>query len=279
MRPARRLTAPLVAAAVLSLGMGAGPGAAAPATPASAEASSSASSASAPLRLEGLDPQHYMQRRNHLPDVSSALVGLPVATLQRLLKDDGAVAYAGADAYPASFKAAERAAWRHKERRAVKLGALFALSKHATARDGADAPAIAAVVLDAVSDSDIKVAAVAAERLGDVRADDAVSVLAGIAGSDVDDAIRAGACAGLGRVRDEAAAMALVDVVAGAAPDVVKVAAVAALHQVGSSWAWSARGDDARGAQIRAQVVASLSAMPLSGAVDAERQKLVKRWR
>ncbi len=229
-------------------------------------------SAQAPLKLEGLEPQQYMQRRNHLPDVSAELMGLPVAQLQRLLTDADAVAYASDDAYPAGFKPAERAAWRAKEVRAVKLGALLALSKRADVKSG-DRAAIAAIVGAAVADADVKVAAVAAERLGDVKADDAVAV------GDAHVDVRAGACAGLGRVRDEAAAKALVDVVRAAADDDVKVAAIIAMQQVGSSWAWSARKDEARGAAIRAELVSALSASPLSGAADVERAKLIKRWR
>ncbi len=235
-------------------------------------------SAQAPLKLEGLEPQQYMQRRNHLPDVSAELMGLPVAQLQRLLTDADAVAYASDDAYPAGFKPAERAAWRAKEVRAVKLGALLALSKRADVKSG-DRAAIAAIVGAAVADADVKVAAVAAERLGDVKADDAVAVLSAVALGDAHVDVRAGACAGLGRVRDEAAAKALVDVVRAAADDDVKVAAIIAMQQVGSSWAWSARKDEARGAAIRAELVSALSASPLSGAADVERAKLIKRWR
>ena len=233
--------------------------------------------AQAALKLDGLDPQHYMQRRNHLPDVSAELAGLPLAQLERVLQGKDIV-YAADDAYPASLKPAERAAWRAKETRAVKLGALLALSRHAAAHDG-DRAAVAAIVGSALADADVKVAVVAAERLGDVRAQDAVAVLGAIALSDADVGVRAGACAGLGRVRDEAAAIALADVVRGADNDDVKVAAIIAMQQVGSSWAWSARKEDARGAAIRAELVKALSALPLSGAVDVERLKLLKRWR
>lgn len=220
------------------------------------------------VRLQGLDPAQYLQRRNRTPELSGELAALPTETLLRILKDDVAVAWAADDAYGA-MKPAERAAWRQKERRAVKQGALAVLSK----RDDAGLAEAFVAVLD---DVDVKVAASAAERLG--ARPDREPLLASIA---LDEArpldVRAGACAGLSAQRSGKAVSALIAVVAHAADDALKLSALTALEQATSRWAFEARGDVATGAALRTQAVETLRALALEGAVAARRDVVVKR--
>ncbi len=221
----------------------------------------------APLRLQGLEPAQYLQRRNRTPELSGELSALPTETLLGILKDDVAVAWADDDAYGA-MKPAERASWRQKERRALKQGALAVLVKRDDARIG---PAFVA----ALDDADLKVAAAAAERLGARPGQE--EQLATIALDDKRPPdVRAGACAGLGAQRSEKAVTALIDVVA-AADDDLKRSALAALEQATSRWAFEARGDVAAGAALRARAVQGLQALALDGAVAARRDLVVKR--
>lgn len=222
----------------------------------------------APLQLRGLDPAQYLQRRNRTPELSGELAALPTETLLKILKDDVAVAWAADDAYGA-MKPAERAAWRQKERRALKQGALAVLAK----RDDAGLADAFVAVLD---DIDVKVAAAAAERLGARPGREAL--LAGIA---LDEArpidVRAAACAGLGAQRSDQAVAALVDVVAGTGGDALRLSALTALEQATSRWAFEARGDVATGAALRARAVTALQALALEGEVAARREVVVKR--
>lgn len=213
----------------------------------------------APVRLEGLDPANYMQRRNRTPELSVELRALPVDTLLRLLRDDGAVAWPADETYPA-LKPAEREAWRAKERRAVKHGVLAILARSDDAR-------VEAALVKATDDVDLKVAASAAERLGLRPGREAL--LAGIA-TDARRAldVRAGACAGLGAQRSVAAVDALVAVLASADLELQRSALIA-LENAGSRWAFEASGDVAAGAALRAHAVFALDALKLDGEAGA----------
>lgn len=227
--------------------------------------------------LKGLDPHAYMQRRHRQPDVSQELQALPMATVLRVLRDDDAVAFAPSDAYATGLKPGVKDAMRIRERQAVKQGALLVLSRSTD-------PRVAAAIAAAVDDEDPAVAAIAAERLGDLRPDPAISVLKSVvADHDRAVAVRAGACAGLGRARSAEALDVLLAVVEGDDNDdndeVVKGAALQAIALLGSRWAWEARHDVATGAALRTRAVQRLSALPLKGDVDAKRTAVVQQLR
>ena len=222
----------------------------------------------APLRLRGLDPAQYLQRRNRTPELSGELGTLPTSTLLQILKDDVDIAWAAENAYGA-MKPAERAAWREKERRALKHGALVVLAK----RDDAGLTEAFVPVLD---DVDVKVAAVAAERLG-ARPGGEV-ILAAVARDAARPLeVRAGACAGLGAKRSDAAVDALVTIVADTATTELKLSALTALEQATSRWAFEARGDAATGAALRRRAIKALRALDLDDTVAARRDVVVKR--
>lgn len=222
----------------------------------------------APLRLQGLDPAQYLQRRHRTPELSGELRALPTETLLAILKDDVAIAWAEDDAYGV-MKPAERVTWRAKERRALKQGALAVLVK----RDGDVNVDAFVAVLD---DVDVKVGAAAAERLGAKPGRE--TLLAAIAGDATRSLeVRAGACAGLGAQRSARAVDALVAVVAFSADDALKLSALTALEQATSRWAFEARGDVATGAALRARAVLALQAVSLDGAVAARRDLVMKR--
>jgi hypothetical protein len=227
--------------------------------------------------LKGLDPHAYMQRRHRQPDVSQELQALPMATVLRVLRDDDAVAFAPSDAYATGLKPGVKDAMRIRERQAVKQGALLVLSRSTD-------PRVAAAIAAAVDDEDPAVAAIAAERLGDLRPDPAISVLKSVvADHDRAVAVRAGACAGLGRARSAEALDVLLAVVDDDDDDdndeVVKGAALQAIALLGSRWAWEARHDVATGAALRTRAVQRLSALPLKGDVDAKRTAVVQQLR
>ena len=223
--------------------------------------------------LKGLDPHAYMQRRHRQPDVSQELQALPMATVLRVLRDDDAVAFAPSDAYATGLKPGVKDAMRIRERQAVKQGALLVLSRSTD-------PRVAAAIAAAVDDEDPAVAATAAERLGDLRPDPAISVLKSVvADHDRAVAVRAGACAGLGRARSAEALDVLLAVVEGDDNEVVKGAALQAIALLGSRWAWEARHDVATGAALRTRAVQRLSALPLKGDVDAKRTAVVQQLR
>ena len=223
--------------------------------------------------LKGLDPHAYMQRRHRQPDVSQELQALPMATVLRVLRDDDAVAFAPSDAYATGLKPGVKDAMRIRERQAVKQGALLVLSRSTD-------PRVAAAIAAAVDDEDPAVAAIAAERLGDLRPDPAISVLKSVvADHDRAVAVRAGACAGLGRARSAEALDVLLAVVEGDDNEVVKGAALQAIALLGSRWAWEARHDVATGAALRTRAVQRLSALPLKGDVDAKRTAVVQQLR
>jgi hypothetical protein len=224
----------------------------------------------APLRLQGLDPGQYLQRRHRTPELSAELRALPTETLLAILKDEVAIAWADEDAYGA-MKPAERATWRAKERRALKQGALAVLQ----ARDDAG---IADAFLAVLDDVDLKVAAAAAERLGAKPGREAL--LARIAGDTARALeVRAGACAGLGAQRSKPAVDALVAVVAGAGDEALALSALTALEQATSRWAFEARGDVATGAALRARAADALEGLALRGEVATRRDVVVKRLR
>lgn len=222
----------------------------------------------APLRLRGLEPGQYLQRRNRTPELSREIGALPTETLLGILKDDVPIAWADDDAYGA-MKPAERASWRQKERRALKQGALAVLA----ARDDARvAPAFVA----ALDDVDVTVAAAAAERLGARPGREGqLAAIALDVGRPLD--VRAGACAGLGAQRSGAAVDSLVAVVADGRDAALGLSALAALEQATSRWAFEARGDVDTGAALRARAVGALSQLALDGEVAARRDVVVKR--
>ena len=221
--------------------------------------------------LKGLDPHAYMQRRHRQPDVSQELQALPMATVLRVLRDDDAVAFAPSDAYATGLKPGVKDAMRIRERQAVKQGALLVLSRSTD-------PRVAAAIAAAVDDQDPAVAAIAAERLGDLRPVPAISVLKSVvADHDRAVAVRAGACAGLGRARSAEALDVLLAVVDDDDDDDVKGAALQAIALLGSRWAWEARHDVATGAALRTRAVQRLSALPLKGDVDAKRTAVVQQ--
>lgn len=236
-------------------------------------AASASPAASEQVVLKGLDPQAYMQRRHRQPDVSQELQALPMATVLRVLRDDDAVAFAPSDAYATGLKPGVKDAMRIRERQAVKQGALLVLSRSTD-------PRVAAAIAAAVDDEDPAVAATAAERLGDLRPDPAISVLKSVvADHDRAVAVRAGACAGLGRARSAEALDVLLVVVEGDDDAVVKGAALQAIALLGSRWAWEARHDVDTGAALRTRAVQRLSALPLKGDVDAKRTAVVQLLR
>ena len=254
----------LLRAAVLAVvvGTSAGSASAAPAT-----------AVNEPVALQGLDPQLYLQRRNRQPDVTKELQALPVDTVLRLLGDDDAIAYADDSAYAAGLKPGARQAMRLRERQAVKQGALLVLS---TSTD----PRAATAITAALGDRDVKVAAMAAERLGDLRPSPAVTSLKDVvADSARAFEVRAGACAGLGRARTAESLEVLLAVVNSGDDDALKLSALQAIALLGSRWAFEARHDVATGEVLRALAVTRLSAMALKGDVDARRTAVVKQLR
>jgi len=255
----------LLRAAVLAVvvGTAAGSASAAPAT-----------AVNEPVVLQGLDPQLYLQRRNRQPDVTKELQALPVDTVLRLLGDDDATAFADDSAYAAGLKPGVRQAMRLRERQAVKQGALLVLS---TSTD----PRAAAAITTALGDRDVKVAAMAAERLGDLRPAPAVSVLKDVVADSAHAfEVRAGACAGLGRARTAESLEVLLAVVDSSNEnDALKLSALQAIAGLGSRWAFEARHDVATGEALRALAVTRLSAMALKGDVDARRTAVVKQLR
>jgi hypothetical protein len=200
------------------------------------------------VKLTGVDPAHYLQKRNLRPDVTAELKALPHTVALAVL------------AHPERFvvDASQSKAQRAVELRALKTGALTAL-----AQSSADDTVVLAALQRGVADDDVAVAAVAAERIGDRGA---VAVLKAIVVDDVRVDVRAAAVAGLGRARDNAdAALAVLvdvvsgDVVSGDAVDVVRAAGVRALAHLGSRWAWEARGDVAGGERVRAAARGALA--------------------
>jgi hypothetical protein len=254
----------LLRAAVLAVvvGTAAGSASAAPAT-----------AVSEPVVLQGLDPQVYLQRRNRQPDVTKELQALPVDTVLRLLGDDDATAFADDGVYAAGLKPGARQAMRLRERQAVKQGALLVLS---TSTD----PRAAAAITAALGDRDVKVAAMAAERLGDLRPAPAVTALKDVvADSARPFEVRAGACAGLGRARTAESLEVLLAVVDSGSDDALKASALQAIALLGSRWAWEARHDVATGEALRALAVKRLSAVALKGDLDARRIAVVQQLR
>jgi len=221
-----------------------------------------------PMRLHGLDPAQYLQRRNRTPELSGELGALPTATLLGILNDDVAIAWPADDAY-GTMKPAERALWRQKERRALKQGALAVLAK----RDDVRIADAFAILLD---DLDVEVAASAAERLGPRPGQEVMlAAVARDTGRPLE--VRAGACAGLGAQRSSAAVDALVGIVASAAAPEVKLSALTALEQATSRWAFEARGDVATGAALRSRAIKALLPLDLEETVAARRDVVVKR--
>lgn len=222
----------------------------------------SASSAQPAVVLKGVDPAHYLQKRNHRPDVS--------AELQRLSPE---VSLAVLD-NPSAFvvEAGQSKAARAAELTALKTGALAALSQH-----GDDARARAALTR-AIDDRDVGVAAVAAERLGQTKRADALAVLAAVVVDGArDEGVRAGAAAGLGRHRSEAAWHVLAQLVGDKAqPDVVRVAALHATASLTSRWAWQARDDAATGDRLRQDAVVVVAAVDGSAAVVAAKAEALR---
>lgn len=208
------------------------------------------SHAAAAVKLKGVDPAFYMQKRNHKPDVSAELKALPVEVSLSVLRDPSAFV----------IDAHQKDSQRLVELRALKQGALTAL---AAAKDARAAAAIEA----AVSDTDVEVAAVAAERLGEVEGDAVVVVLAAVVhDASRDVSVRAGAAAGLGRHRDEKALNALVAGLDKSHGAVVQAASMRALANLASRWAWQARGDVATGDRLRAAAFAAVNAVDGSDA-------------
>jgi HEAT repeat protein len=246
----------------------------------SSSSASAVSSSSSWPTLRGLQPGFYLQKRNHAPDVTADLRALPArdrvdVALALLSASDDALPLADDDAYPAGLSAKARTRLRMLERRAARTGALVVLA------DAEDARALPALVRT-LDHQDVRVAAVAAERLGQREDGAVVDLLSRVAQDSARDAtVRAGACAGLGhhRTRDaEAALDALLALsVDKGTPAVVVVAALHAMANLGSSWAWQAQGDTARGAALRKKARGVLHHLDGTGDVAAARDAVLSR--
>lgn len=219
--------------------------------------------------LKGVDPAFYKQKRNHKPDVSAELKAQPLSVSLAILKDPR----------PFLVEAGQSKEQRDVEVMALRQGALAGLVAHA--HDNEVDAAVAAGALVGVlqsDDLDDALRALAAERLGEAKAKDAVDVLSGVVGDAHEDVVvRAGAAAGLGRVRDAAALDVLVGVVAAYdVADEVRVAGVHAMANLTSRWAWQAKGDAVTGDALRAKAKVALTAVKGSPAVVAARDEALR---
>lgn len=215
------------------------------------------------VKLKGVDPAFYLQKRNHRPDVSAELKGLPVEVSLAVLRDPGVFV----------VDAGQKPEQRALEVRALRQGALTALAASGDAR-------AVAVLTSNLDDNDVAVAAVAAERLGETGADSVVAVLGALLTNDAkDSAVRAGAAAGLGRHRSAAALQALLPGLDKVHGDDVQRATLHGLASLSSRWAWQAKGDEKTGNALRAQALAAALAVDGSAEVLAARDGLLAMLR
>lgn len=222
------------------------------------------------VRLDGLDPTTYVQRRNRTPELSGELARLPQETLLAIARGDDLIDWPAEKAYGGMSMAA-RAAARSMERRAVLQGVVVVLA-------GNPDPLVTAAMVKLLDDVDPAVAGAAAWRLGSRPQQE--PLLLAIAADDARRfEVRAGACAGLGAQRSEAAVDALVAVVASKGDDALKSSALVALENATSRWAFEARGESDVGEALRARAVRSLSLLSLSEPLTQRRDALVKRLR
>ena len=224
------------------------------------------------IKLKGIDPAVYMLKRNHKPDVSAELRLLPADVAVAVLNN--AAAFVVDDtAYPAGLTGHVIATLRAAELRALVQGALTSLAQRQDPR-AFDA------LLKHVGHADANVAAVAAERLGELKDLRIVATLSTLVHNDMlRDPVRAGACAGLGRQRNEAALEALLPALAPANKSDLRVAALRALGSLSSRWAFEARGDPATGDLLRARALSAIEGVSgddVVGAVRAEMLNLLR---
>lgn len=222
------------------------------------------------VKLKGVDPAVYMQKRNHKPDVVSELRKLPADVAIAVLADPRAF-LADEAGYPAGLKPEAIAALRDTEVRALLQGALssLALRKDDQAFE---------VLQRHTQHADIAVAAVAAERLGLLDDHRVVGALAAIAADDARITVAAAAAAGLGNHRSENSLDALVQLLSSSSPE-VRVAAVRAIGSLTSRWAWEARADTATGNQLRARALPAVQAVKGNADVVAARDEILRLMR
>jgi hypothetical protein len=226
--------------------------------------------------LPGLQPSIYLQKRNRDPDISADLRALPPrlrvdVALAILASDDDALPLAPLDSYPRGWEQKARDRQRSLDIRAARTGALLVLGE-------TDEVGARSALIRAIDEEDVRVAAIAAERLGQHKgAKDVVDVLLKVARDDARAIeVRSGACAGLGRHRGPHAERALEALLVVArderTPKAVVDASWQAALNLGSAWAWQARGEPARGLALRARARAAGVAAPAErGPQDAVR--------
>jgi hypothetical protein len=222
------------------------------------------------LKLKGIDPSVYLLKRNHKPDVSGELRRLPVDVSLAVLQDPGAFLVVEDGRYPVGLKPEERARLRSIEKRALVQGALTSLA------DRSD-PRAFAVLQKHLGHDDVAVAALAAERMGEIDDAGVVDVLAGLLkdpSTRLD--VRAGAAAGLGRHRSETSLEALLPALSSSNKPELRIAVIRALGSLSSRWAWEAKSDAARGTALRARVVPALEGVAGGADVVAARDEVLK---
>lgn len=225
------------------------------------------------VKLKGIDPSVYLQKRNHKPDVSGELRRLPADVALAVLDDATAFLVVDDAAYPAGIKGEERARLRSIEIRALLQGALTSLAQR-------EDPRAFGLLQQHLIHDDVAVAALAAERLGEIEDARVVDTLAAlIKDKSVRLDVRAGACAGLGHHRSEAALEVLLPALSSSNPPAVRIAAMRGLASLSSRWAWEAKSDSARGDQLRARVVPAIEAVAGGADVVAVRNETLKMLR
>ncbi len=220
------------------------------------------------VKLKGIDPAVYLQKRNHRPDVSGELRRLPAGVAVAVL-DDPMAFVVDDSAYPAGIKADERQKLRTVEVRALLQGALTSLAQRHDLR-------AFDLLRRHVAHDDDAVAALAAERLGELDDHRVVEALAGLVKDQtLRLEVRAAACAGLGHVRSQEALEALLPALSSSNKDEIRTAALRALGSLTSRWAWEARDDVATGDHLRAAALRAVQAVEGDADVVAVRDEML----